>query len=98
MAEERPAYLLADKGDDSDAIRASLHEAGIRSCIPPKSNRKAKIRWNRRMYRERNRIERMIGHLKINRALATRYDKLARSFLDALHIAAIRRCLRYATL
>jgi transposase len=69
-----------------------------RSCIPPKSNRKAKIRWNRRMYRERNRIERMIGHLKINRAIATRYDKLARSFLDALHIAAIRRCLRYATL
>jgi transposase len=46
------------------------------------------------MYRERNRIERMIGHLKINHAIATRYDKLARSFLDALHIAAIRRCLR----
>jgi transposase len=98
LAEERPAYLLADKGYDSGAIRASLHEAGIRSCIPPKTNRKAKIRWNRRMYRERNRIERMIGHLKINRAIATRYDKLARSFLDALHIAAIRRCLRYATL
>jgi transposase len=50
------------------------------------------------MYRERNRIERMIGHLKINRAIVTRYDKLARFFLDALHIAAIRRCLRYATL
>jgi hypothetical protein len=42
----------------SPIIRASLHEAGIRSCIPPKSNRKAKIRRNRRMYRERNRIER----------------------------------------
>src|SRR5918994_4043026 len=27
-----------------------------------------------------------------------RSDKLARSFLDALHIAAIRRCLRHATL
>src|SRR5713226_6459559 len=34
----------------------------------------------------------------INRAIATRYDRLARSFLAALHIAAIRRCLRYATL
>jgi transposase len=57
------------------------------------SRRRCQIpRW------ERNRIERMIGHLKINRAIATRYDKLARSFLDALHIAAIRRCLRYATL
>jgi transposase len=50
LAEERPAYLLADKGYDSDAIRTRLHEAGIRSCIPPKSNRKAKIRWNRRIY------------------------------------------------
>jgi transposase len=82
----------------SPIIRASLHEAGIRSCIPPQSNRKAKIRWNRRVDRERNRIERMIGRLNINRAIATPYDKLARSFLDALHIAAIRRCLRYATL
>ena len=50
------------------------------------------------MHRERNRIDRMIGHLKINGAFATRSDKLARSFLDALHIAAIRRYLRYATL
>ena len=30
----------------------------------------------------------MIGHLKINRAIATRYDKLASSFLDMLHLAA----------
>jgi transposase len=50
------------------------------------------------MYRERNRIERMIGHLKINRAVAMRFDTLARSFLNALHTAAIRGCLRHATL
>ena len=56
------------------------------------------MRWNKRIYKERNAIERMIGHLKVNRAVATRYDKLARSFLDAMHIAAIRKCLRYATL
>ncbi len=98
LADAKPSYLLADKGYDSDAIRDNLQAAGIHSCIPPKSNRKAQIRWNRRIYRERNRIERMIGHLKINRAIATRYDKLARSFLDGLHVAAIRGCLRYATL
>ena len=94
----RPAYLLADKGYDTDAVRAKLEADGIRHVIPPKSNRKAVIRWNRRIYRERNHIERMIGHLKISRAVATRYDKLARSFLDTLHIAAIRKCLRAATL
>ena len=58
LADEKPAYLLADKGHDSNAIRAALQTAGIRPCIPPKSNRKAQIRWNKRIYRERNRIER----------------------------------------
>jgi transposase len=98
LVEVRPAYLLADKGYDTDAIRAKLKAEGIRHVIPPKANRKTTIRWNRRIYRERNRIERAIGHLKINRAIATRYDKLARSFLDALHLATIRKSLRRATL
>jgi transposase len=98
LAEVRPGYLLADKGYDTDAIRAKLEADGIRQVIPPKRTRKATIRWNKHIYRERNRIERMIGHLKISRAVATRYDKLAQSFLDTLHIAAIRKCLRAATL
>jgi len=46
----------------SPIIRASPHEAGIRSCIPPKSNRKAKIRWTMRTYRERYRIEQSRGN------------------------------------
>jgi transposase len=98
LAETQPDYLIADKGYDSDAIRGHLHEVGVRPVIPPRSNRKTPIRWNKRLYRQRNRIERLIGHLKINRAIATRYDKLARSFLDMLHLAALRRLLRHATL
>ena len=98
LAEARPGYLIADKGYDSDAIRDGLHDAGVRPVIPPRSNRKTTIRWNKRVYRQRNRIERLIGHLKINRAIATRYDKLATSFLDMLHLAALRRLLRHATL
>jgi len=84
LAEARPDYLIADKGYDSDAIRDRLRAAGVRPVIPPRSNRTNTIRWSRRFYLERNRIEPMIGHLKVNRAVATRYDKLARSFLDAL--------------
>jgi transposase len=98
LADTKPAYLLADKGYDTDAIRNALKNSSVRCCIPPKSTRKAKIGWNKRIYRERNQIERMIGHLKVNRAVATRYDKLARSFLDILHLATIRKCLRHATL
>ncbi|MFQ5535507.1 MAG: IS5 family transposase [Sphingomonadales bacterium] len=90
LPESPPEAMLADKGHDSDAIRSDLKARGIRPVIPPRKNRKATIRWNKRLYRQRNRIERMIGHLKINRAIATRYDKRAESFLGMLHLAAIK--------
>ena len=32
---------------------------------------------SQRLYRERNRIERMIGHLKVNRAIATELPPVA---------------------
>lgn len=95
LPETAPEALLADKAYDTDAIRAGLKDRGIRPVIPPKSNRKATIRWNKRLYRQRNRIERMFGHLKINRAIATRYDKLAESFLAMLYIATTRYCLKF---
>lgn len=89
------AALIADKGYDSDAIRADLRARGIRPVIPPRSNRKAAIRWNKRRYRVRNRIERMIGHLKVYRAIATRYDKLAESFPGMLYLGAIKPWLKF---
>ena len=44
---------------------------------------------------QRNRIERMFGHLKINRAIATRYDQLANSFLGMVHLATARYWLKF---
>jgi transposase len=90
LPEATPAAMLADKGYDSNAIRADLKARGIRAVIPPRANRTTAIRWNKRLYKRRNCIERGIGHLKINRAIATRYDKLAESFLGMLHLAAFR--------
>ena len=74
LPEQAPDALLADKAYDTDAIRDDLKKRGIKAVIPPKSNRTATIRYSKRLYRERNCIERVIGHLKINRAIATRYD------------------------
>jgi len=90
LVDEAPAALLGDKGYDTDSIRADLKVRCIRPVIPPRSHRLAAIRWNKRLHRERNRIERLLGHLKINRAIATRCDKLAESFLGMLHLAAFR--------
>jgi transposase len=44
----------------------------------------------KRLYRQRNCIERALGHLKINRAIATRYDQLADSFPGMLYLATAR--------
>jgi transposase len=95
LPEQAPDALLADKAYDTDAIRADLKERGIKPVIPPKSNRTATIRYSKRLYRERNCIERVLGHLKINRAIATRYDQLADSFLGMLFIASARYWIKF---
>ena len=68
---------------------------GIKPVIPPKSNRTATIRYSKRLYRQRNCIERVLGHLKINRAIATRYDQLADSFLGMLCLTSARYWIKF---
>jgi transposase len=89
----KPKALLADKGYDGDAVRENLLMRGILPIIPPKSNRREPIPCDFRRYRDRNRIERMFGHLKQFRRIATRYDKTALSFASFLNLAAIRKWL-----
>ncbi|MFZ3034597.1 MAG: IS5 family transposase [Parvibaculum sp.] len=95
LPERQPGALLADKAYDTDAIRADLKRRGIKAVIPPKSNRKVAIRYSKRLYRERNCIERVFGPLKINRAIATRYDQLAETFLGMLFLASARYWLKF---
>ena len=95
LPEQTPKALLADKGYDADAIRTDLARRGIQAVIPGRSNRRIKIEHDRELYRERNYIERFFGRLKINRAIATRYDQLAESFLSMVHIAAARYWLKF---
>jgi transposase len=95
LPEQAPDALIADKAYDADAIREDLKKRGITPVIPPKSNRIKTIRYSKRLYRERNCIERMFGHLKINRAIATRYDQLADSFLGMLFLASARYWIKF---
>ncbi|MFC4257080.1 transposase [Altererythrobacter xixiisoli] len=89
-----PEAFLADKGYDADAIRDDL-AAQIEAVIPGRSNHRVKIEHNRALYKQRNRIERMFGHLKVNRAIATRYDQLANSFIGIVHIATARYWIKF---
>jgi len=80
--------LLADKAYDTNAFRAYLKKRKIRVVIPGKSNRKKRIRHDRTAYKRRNVIERCFGRLKDFRRIATRYDKLAETYLSALCLVA----------
>ncbi len=80
--------LLGDKGYDADWFRQALTERGITPCIPPKSNRKVQIDYDKTLYRQRHRIENMFGRLKDWRRVHTRYDRCAHTFMSAITIAA----------
>jgi transposase len=81
--------LLADKGYDSDALVEALKARRIEPVIPPKANRKEPRPTDFALYRERNLVERFFGKLKQYRAIATRYDKLASTFLAAVALVCI---------
>jgi transposase len=83
-----PQALIADKAYDADPLIDSLAQREITPVIPPKSNRKTKRDCDFALYRERNLIERFFNKIKHFRAIATRYDKLARNFLAAVQLVS----------
>jgi transposase len=82
-----PGALLGDKAFDADPFIDTLAQRGITPVIPPKANRKAPRNCDFALYCERNLIERFFNKLKHFRAIATRYDKLARNFLAGVQLA-----------
>jgi transposase len=92
---ERVKAMIADKGYDADAIRAELAAQGIKAVIPPKRNRRVPPDYDRKIYRQRNLIERMFNKLKNWRRVATRYDKTASSFMAFIAIASIKQWLPF---
>ena len=81
--------LIADKAFDADArVLEPLAQAGKSAVIPPRPNRLTPREFDRHLYKERHLIENFFCKLKQFRAIATRYDKTARNFLAAIHLAA----------
>ena len=56
-------------------------ELGILAIIPPKANRRDPAPCDFRRYRDHNHVERLFNRLKQSRRIATRYNKIAASFL-----------------
>ena len=81
-------WMLADRGYDAEWFRDALEQKGIKPCIPGRKSRSIPVKYDKRRYKRRNRIEIMFGRLKDWRRIAMRYDKLAATFLAAVHLAA----------
>ncbi len=86
--------VIADKGYDSNAIRACIASAGMVAVIPSTRSRTVLIPHDKTLYRERNLIERCFNKLKHFRHLATRYDRRAHHYLAFLCLAAAMPWMR----
>jgi transposase len=86
--------VLADRAYDANRLHDAILDAGAVPVIPPMPQRRHQHRYDRDIYKERNRIERFFNKLKQFRRVATRYDKLLPNFRGFVTLAAIHIALR----
>ena len=90
LPEIKAGAVIADKAFDAEErVLEPLERAGKAAVIPPKANRKEPRPYDKDLYKTRHLIENFFARLKQFRAIATRYDKRAKHFLAAIHLAAV---------
>ena len=82
-----PRWVIADRGYASHALRDHIRDLGAKPAIPTKRN-EASIACPDWTHVHRNQVERLWARLKEWRAVATRYEKTACSFMGVLCLAA----------
>jgi transposase len=91
--------LIADAAYDSDRLRENLKDRRAYCCIKPISRRSAaSYRPRRKVYAQRNRIERFFNKLKHFRAIASRFEKSADNYLALVKLASARIWMRFMSL
>lgn len=103
---KRPDRLSLDRGYRYRCCRQTLRRRKIPHVIPERRDQRERRqqqgrrggrppRFDRELYARRNIVERCINRLKQFRAVATRYDKRAVSYLAVATIAAIILWIRH---
>ena len=92
--ESRPEALAGDKAYVAGYIFSWLDKLGIENVIPNRKNENKNPKFCRKTYRQRNIVERLIGHIKQFRRIATRYDKTIESYISMIYLAFTRIMLR----
>ena len=85
--------LLADRGFDSDRLRALVASLGAEAVVPPTSNRKEAIDCDMEKYGRRHLVENFFCRIKNFRRIATRYDQTESSYAAMIRVAAIQLAL-----
>lgn len=96
-----PVALAGDKGYRAEWIDDYLLGLGIQPVIPSKSNEDRdarRVEFDRDEYRDRNIVERLIGWLKENRRVFSRFEKTAKNFGGFIKMAFIQRYLALGTI
>ena len=81
--------LIGDKAYDSSTLRQTAATKGIKTCIPGRSNRTTNVPFSATLYRRRHRVENFFERIKRYRRVATRFDKLAETFLGFVCLAIL---------
>jgi transposase len=89
------AVVLGDRAYDNDWIREVIEDQECRACIPPASRRVQDITYSKRLYKQRNLIERFFNKLKQFRHICTRFDRHALNYLAMAKLASVRLWLRH---
>ncbi|WP_316411449.1 IS5 family transposase [Mesoterricola sediminis] len=87
-------YVSGDRAYDGNPVRKAIEAMGATAVIPPHPRRKNPAAWDSHLYKARHAIEHGFAKLKQFRALATRFDKTARSFSAQVALACIVIWLR----
>ena len=86
--------VIADKAYDADRLFEKVIGQGGDPVIPPRRHRKRQRPYDRALYKERNRVENFFRRIKHCRRIATRYDKLAETFMGFVVLASIMLWLK----
>jgi transposase len=94
---KRPKRLIADRGYDSNPLRARLARRGIEPIIPARANhQRATHQDGRKLRRYRRRwiVERTFAGLGHVRRLVVRYERLLTVYAGFFHLACALLTLR----
>ena len=89
LKESTSTFVLGDKAYDSDAVVAQIEAQGSQAVIPPRRGRRVVRSYDRDVFRSRFLVEQFFARIKRCRRVATRYEKLAVTFLGMVLLACI---------